>query len=154
MSLSETALALALQAGIDLNQVDPEWLGHIVEVLTDCERDMRLSLSGQEVADLSGVSCSRVEQIARMPGELPSFTDGGRRRFLKRPAYYRIVRAIARSHPANRPASKIVRPGGFRPKRPSTRPRTPQELEGLRRGNLKRAEAARLKRETQEATTA
>jgi hypothetical protein len=86
-------------------------------------------------------------------GVFEAYAVGSRIRITSRSiARYRLANAIL-SHPADGPPTKIRQPAARYQKRP--RERTPQELEGLRKGNEGRAlEAARKRREARTAARA
>jgi hypothetical protein len=82
-------------------------------------------------------------------GELQTFLDGGRRLITADSIAIRMIALALLSHPVDGPTLKVRLPPGRYQKRP--RPRTPQELEGLRAGNERRAEEARRRREAKTA---
>jgi hypothetical protein len=77
-------------------------------------------------------------------GELVVYQDGGQLRITRRSAYNRKIALLIESNPVGQSRPKIRKvPSAFKKK---PRPRTEAELEGLRRGNARRAEEARLRR--------
>ena len=87
----------------------------------------------------------KIEQV----GEVDSYLDGGVRRISTRGVCRRLIALAILSHPLDGPELKVRQPPGRYQSRP--RPRTQQELEGLRRGNARRAEEARKRREAKPA---
>ena len=78
--------------------------------------------------------------------ELVTFSDGGKKRILKRPAYNRLIWLLIQSNPPGRPQPKI-RAVETRFQKKAPRPRTEAELRGLAVGRARVAEAARRRRE-------
>ena len=85
-------------------------------------------------------------------GMLESFADGVRMRISSRSIARRRIALAILSHPADGPKLKIRQPTARYQKGP--RPRTPAELEGLRKGNEQRAAKAQKSREAAGATRA
>ena len=102
------------------------------------------SLTRREEQALSGHGATR-QQSLEESGVLVSYADGSIRRITTRSIARRQIALAILSHPIDGPTLKIRQPSArFKPRR---REPTPQELEGLRRGNAKRAEEARKRRE-------
>ena len=104
-------------------------------------RDIRLLVNDKN-------SGSVMRQWARgtreASGELVVYQDGGQLRITRRSAYNRKIALLIESNPVGQSRPKIRKvPSAFKKK---PRPRTEAELEGLRRGNARRAEEARLRR--------
>ena len=101
-----------------------------------------LSVSRQECMLVFGHGMTRQVWIEHA-GEVESFLDGSVRRISTASICRRLIALAILSHPVDGPERKARQPA----RRYQPRPRTPAELEGLRRGNQQRAEAARERRE-------
>jgi hypothetical protein len=75
--------------------------------------------------------------------EVDSFLDGSSRRITTKSAYLRKAALLILAFPPDGRTPKARQPV----RRYQPRPRTPQELAGLARGNAKRAEEARRRKE-------
>jgi hypothetical protein len=82
-------------------------------------------------------------------GIFEEYVDGTRVRITSRSIARRRIALAILSHPVSGPRLKIRQPSARFKRRP--RERTEAELEGLRRGNEQRAEAARQRREARTA---
>ena len=81
-------------------------------------------------------------------GELKSFLDGSLRRISTASFCRRLIAVAILTHPLDGPERKARQP--LMRYRTHRKP-TPQELEGLRRGNTRRAAEAQQRRETRAA---
>jgi hypothetical protein len=107
--------------------------------------DSRFAIKRRAVCEMLDVSMSRVISL-EAKGELRSFLEGSERRITVASVYDRLRRLARLAHPASGAAPKgRPSPGQARKPKP-VRPRTPQELEGLRKGNEGRAAEAQRKR--------
>jgi hypothetical protein len=93
--------------------------------------------------EITGLGMSRIIQLERA-GELHSYLDGAARRITVASIYARSFRLAFEAHPVGGPPAVVRHPRGEYAKKP--RPRTPAELEGLRRGNEGRRLAALARR--------
>jgi hypothetical protein len=107
-----------------------------------------LDQSRKQAQFYGGVGPTKELQLENV-GIFEAFADGVRVRVSSRSIARRRIALAILSHPAVGPRLKIRQPKARFQKRP--RPRTPAELEGLRRGNEQRAEKAQLRRATEAA---
>jgi hypothetical protein len=109
--------------------------------------DGHLSVPRAIACEMLSVGQSRLIEL-ELAGEVVSYLDGGARRVLTASIYARLRRLVAAAHPLDGPQPKAKSPAGaFKRVKAPPRARTQAELEGLRKGNAKRAEEARLRRE-------
>jgi hypothetical protein len=107
------------------------------------------SKSRKQVQTIFGIGASKELLIE---AELESYLDGYARRITDESICRRKIALKLLSYPANGDEAK-ARQSGSR-YRVAPRPRTPAELEGLRRGNEQRAAEAKQRREAKEAARA
>jgi hypothetical protein len=128
----------------DLDGVPEPLRSAVAAVLARRDADPSASLSRFDCMALFGHRLSKQLEIEH---ELVSFMDRGRRRFEKNIVYDRLIRLLIESNPAGVPPPKIREvPTAFSKKPKKPRPRTPQELAGLARGNAKRRTEAEERR--------
>jgi hypothetical protein len=111
------------------------------------------TVSGKGADALLNCGATKRGQLAAT-GQIDSYLDGSLRLFTVASIFrYKIRQAIA-SHPLDAPVVKARHPvGEFKRATKAPRPRTPAELEGLRKGNAKRAAEAQARRAAKEAAT-
>jgi hypothetical protein len=106
---------------------------------------------GHAMLGAGGTKGQKLEQT----GEVDSFVDGSIRRITTASIYRYLIRQAIASHQLSAPDVKVRHPKGqfqrkLRVAKPP-RPRTAAELEGLRKGNAKRAAEAAARRAAKEA---
>jgi len=109
------------------------------------------SRSRKEVQTIFGIGPSKELEV-EAAGELDSYLDGCVRRITVESIVRRKIALKLLSYPANGDEAKARQP--VTAYRIGRRPRTPAELEGLKRGNEQRALAAKQRREAREAARA
>jgi hypothetical protein len=107
-----------------------------------------LSISRQECMSAFGHGMTR-QILIEQAGEVESYLDGGNRRISTASICRRLIALAILSHPLDGPERKARQPAERFQRLP--RERTQAELEGLKRGNERRAEEARQRREAKAA---
>jgi hypothetical protein len=110
-----------------------------------------LDLSRVETRHVSNVKATKELEL-EAAGIFEAYADGTRMRVTTRSIARRRIALAILSHPVDGPRPKIRQPSGRFQK--TIRPRTAAELAGLARGNAKRAEEARRRREAKAAIRA
>jgi hypothetical protein len=116
-----------------------------VELINRRDADPEPSMSRPGSMTFHGHGLSKELQLEASK-QLVTFTDGGKKRVLKRSAYNRLIWLLIQSNPPDQPQPKI-RAVETRFKKKAPRPRTEAELRGLAVGRSRAAEAARRRRE-------
>jgi len=116
----------------------------VVHALDWYGRQMSPSLSRRESQELGGWGPTRQINLEES-GELESFLDGSLRRISTASFCRRLIAVAILTHPLDGPERR-ARQSLIRYR--THRKPTPQELEGLRRGNARRATEAQQRRKT------
>jgi hypothetical protein len=120
------------------------------DIVSRAERDNRVAVPRAVSQEMQHIGSSRQIELEN-EGKLTTYLDGSRRLVLVTSIYARLIKLVLESYPLDKPAKRVRRPTTrFTRKR---RPPTPAELEGLQRGNAKRAEEARARREAKQSAT-
>jgi hypothetical protein len=131
----------------DLDALGETLRSAVVAVMARRDADPSASLSRADCMALFGHGLSKQISLEEA-GVFVTFSDGGKRRIEKNSAYDRLIRLLIESNPTGQAPTKIRTVATRFQKKP--RPRTPAELEGLRKGN----ETRRLKAERRRAAQA
>jgi hypothetical protein len=125
----------------------------IVDTYNKMKADPSVGKSRAQSMALGGWGMTS-ERAKEQSGILQTWTDGANVRVGTASLYLHLLTLIVESHPVDAPARKArtpVKPFFKGHRRKTSAPRTPAELEGLRIGNAKRAEATRRSREAKTA---
>jgi hypothetical protein len=107
------------------------------------ERDVRVAVPRAVAQEMQHIGLSRQIELEN-EGELTTYLDGSRRLVLVTSIYARLIRLALESYPLDEPAKRVRQPANRFSRKPRTP--TPQELEGLRKGNEKRCREAAERR--------
>jgi hypothetical protein len=119
----------------------------VSDLLRRKAKDCRIVLSRRDCEREGGWGPTRQIELERA-GNLRSFLSGSKRVITAESFYGHLIASAIASHPLDGPERKARQP--LMRYRTHRKP-TPQELEGLRRGNARRAAEAQRRRETRAA---
>ena len=132
-----------LQSSIGTAPVNPQVQPQIVALIEQRRRDPRFGMRRKEAMAIFGIGLTRVMTL-EADGEVQTYLDGASRMITVDFIYIRQIALLLLAHPLAGDPPKARLPARRYQER--ARQRTPQELEGLRRGNEQRREAAQERR--------
>jgi hypothetical protein len=115
----------------------------VADIKARAEREVCVAVPRQVSQEMQHIGPSRQIELENA-GELRSYLDGSRRLVTTASIYARLIRRAIESHPVDGPPARVRRPS-TRYQRHRRQP-TPQELEGLKRGNERRKREAEARR--------